>query len=564
MGLDGSVSIWTAEPGDGPLREITLGGLLEECAATQPDRPALIFDSHGVHWSYRDLNDRAEGLARGLFAWGIRHGDRVAVLSPNSPDWVLIEYALARIGAVLVTVNPAFRTSEIAYQLDQGRVAALLAVAEYRGFDIASALGALMPDLAWSDTAGLRDDHPFPTLKRIATLAGDIPGATTFANILEMAGTVDGAAFARVRDAVRPEDTAQIQYTSGTTGNPKGAMLSHRGVVNNAILMSARAGFTAEDRMVSAMPFFHTAGCVCNVIGMAAVGGCLIQMPAFDAGEMLRLIEDRRATIVNAVPTMLIRMLQHPEFEAGRVDVSSLRIAFTGGTTIPPTLMRDIRDRMGADPMIIMGMTECSPIITQTRPEDPFETRIATAGTPVPHTELKIVDENGAAVPLGTPGELLIRGYLVTQGYFDMPDRTAEAIDSDGWLGSGDLAVLDPGGYLRIVGRIKDMLIRGGENIYPAEIEDFLIGHPDVSDAQVVGVPDAEMGEEVFAFVIPASGRAIDTEALRDHCRQALARHKVPRRIATLDAFPQTANGKVRKMDLREMAAAILRDEAGA
>jgi len=522
------------------LEPWTLGGLLDRQAAAYGDRPALIFDSFGVTWSYAELRERADHVARALIGWGVAAGDRVAVLSPNAPEWVLLEYALAKAGAVLVTVNPALRAAELDYLLRQSRASALVTVTEYRGHDVGAAVAKIAGGL--------------PDLHRIALFGdGTLPGAATWAEVLKMADGVPADTLAARQAAVRAEDVAQIQYTSGTTGAPKGAMLTHHSTVNNARLMVDRAGFRPDDRLVSAMPFFHTAGCVCNVMGMLAAGGCLVAMESFDASAMLDQIERHRGTVTNAVPTMLIRMLEDPGFAAR--DLSSWRIAFTGGTDIPASVMRRLREEVGAEPMIIMGMTECSPIITQTDPADDFETRIATAGTPLPHTEIRVVSpDTGKVVAIGETGELQIRGYLTTAGYFDMPEKTAEALSPDGWLRSGDLAVVDDSRHVRIVGRIKDMLIRGGENIYPAEIEAFLLTHPDVSDAQVVGVPDPEMGEEVFAFVIPRPGTAPEPEALRSFCRTGLARHKLPRFVEIVEAFPMTPNGKVRKVDLREIA----------
>lgn len=555
------LSHWMAETGTVPLRDITLGALLREQAAHHAGRLAIIFDEADtdlqVRWTYAELDRRVDEVAKALVASGVAHGDRVAVMSPNRPEWVLLEYALARIGAVLVTVNPAFRQAELAYLLTQGRIGTLFVVGEYRGFDLAQLIGAL---LAGASCNGAVAAPAYPDLTRLVQL-GNAPlvGALSFADFLAGAGAVDESVFAARVAAVQSRDIAQIQYTSGTTGKPKGVMLTHYGTVNNAMLAGDRAGYRETDVMVSAMPFFHTAGCVCNVIGMAAVGGCLVALESFDAARMLDLIEAHGGTITNAVPTMHVRMLQDEELVEGRRNLHSWRVAYTGGAAIPPTLMREVLERTGAEPVIIMGMTECSPIITQTVPQDPMHLKLTTAGVPLPHVEIRIADlTNGATVPIGAEGELLIRGFLVTAGYFDMPDRTAETIDKDGWLHSGDIATLDAGGYLRIVGRIKDMLIRGGENIYPAEIEEYLLGHEDIAEAQVVGVPDADLGEEIFAFVVPRDGRQVDGESIRQWCRQTLSRHKLPRYVSVLARMPQTANGKVRKVELRELARAII------
>ncbi len=547
------------------MRDITVGALLDEQAVLCADSPALIFDDGEAssRWSYAELKRKVDELARALIAWGVMPGDNVAVLSPNSPEWVLLEYALAKIGAVLVTVNPALRKAELDYLFRQSKVTTLFTVGEYRGHDISSTLTALMPDLVKvaDSLAGRKEgEKAFPHLRRIGVLGGDaVPGGAPFASVLSLAEQVGLAQLIERQSATKPHDVLQIQYTSGTTGAPKGAMLTHHSTINNARMMSARAGFDASDRLLSAMPFFHTAGCVCNVMGMLVQGGCLITMPAFEAGRMLDLLERYRATVINAVPTMYIRMLEDEDFRAGNRDVSSLRIAFTGGTSIPPSMLRELKEKMGADPMVIMGMTECSPIITQTVASDDFEVKITTAGVPLPHTEIMITDvESGKPVAFGQPGELRIRGYLVTKGYFDMPERTRETIDADGWLRSGDLAILDAGGYLQIVGRLKDMVIRGGENIYPAEIEDFLLTHPAVADAQVVGVPDERMGEELFAFIIPSEGQQLEPEDIQDFCRANLSRHKMPRYVECVQDFPLTASGKVQKFQLREMAARLI------
>ncbi|MBE9640509.1 AMP-binding protein [Salipiger pacificus] len=550
---------WLPEATDPPLRDVTLGELLSERAAALPDRPALIFDDAGAPpcWTYAELEAQVIHLAKALLAQGIAPGDRVAVLSGNCPEWVLLEYALGKIGAVLVTVNPSFRSGELDYLLRQARVSALFAAGVFRGFDTGALLAGMLPAL---DAGRPGAQSAYPDLQLVVQLgAARVPGALPFGSVLSGAAKTSDAALAKVARAVRPEDVLQIQYTSGTTGKPKGAMLTHRGTVNNALLAAARAGYRETDVMVSAMPLFHTAGCVCNVMGMLAAGGALVVMADFDAARVLDLIEAHGGTVTNGVPTMYIRMLQDPRLCAGSRDLSSWRIAYTGGTSIPPQLMLELHDRIGCEPVIIMGMTECSPIITQTVPEEPLEARVRTAGVPLPHVEICIVDpESGAVQPVGAEGELQIRGFLVTAGYFDMPDQTDAAIGSDGWLKSGDLAVMDAEGHLRIIGRIKDMLIRGGENVYPVEIEDWLMQHPAIAEAQVVGVPDPEFGEEIFAFVVLRAGEELEAAALRDWCRSRIARHKVPRHVAFIGSTPKTANGKVRKVDLRKMAQEML------
>lgn len=553
---------WIART-DGPaLEDVTLGDLLDRQAAQFGNRPAVV--THNTEretvttWTYRELKENADRLARGLMAIGVARGDHVAVMSPNGPEWLLLEYALAKLGAVLVTVNPGYREAELRYLLTQGRISHLVFTAAYRRHDIAAMLSNLMPDLATATPDTDRTAKEFPDLRRLVLIGeGSAPFALPFATLMETGVSQEDLASRQA--TVSPDDVMQIQYTSGTTGSPKGAMLTHHSTINNARLMGARAGFRSDDVLLSAMPFFHTAGCVCNVMGMLAVGGCLVTMDAFEPGKMLDLWEKHGATVINAVPTMYSRMLDHPDFAARKTD--TLRLANTGGTSIPPSLMRALKDKTGARPMIIMGMTECSPIITETDPADDFETQISTAGTPLPHTELKIVDpETGATVAFGDSGELCIRGYLVTKGYFDMPEKTADSIDAEGWLHSGDLAVLTESGHLSIVGRLKDMIIRGGENVYPVEIEDFLLAHPEISQAQVVGCPDPDLGEEVFAFVLLRPGARLTGADVQAHCRANLARHKMPKFVEIVTEFPTTPNGKIQKFALRDMAARIVKE----
>ncbi|HPD92449.1 MAG: AMP-binding protein [Rhodobacter sp.] len=560
---DPTLAYWPADT-DGPeLWDITLGDLLDRQAQALPHRLAVVVDEQGgavsTRWTYAELKSDADALARGLIDWGIGAGDRVAVMAQNCPAWVLLEYALAKVGAVLVTVNPALKPAELAYLLDQGQVAALVFAPGFRGSDIAGDLRALLPDLA-SVSEGMRPSGgPFPALRRLAVIGAGAPFARRFDDILATGRGLDDSARAARQAAVRALDVAQIQYTSGTTGKPKGAMLTHHSTVNNARLMADRGGYLPQDILLSAMPLFHTAGCVCNVMAMAACGGTLVTMDSFDPARMLALWAEFAPSLINAVPTMMVRMLEHPDY--GPQASRRLRRIITGGTSIPPSLMLKLREATGGEPLIIMGMTECSPIITQTRDSDPLETRVSTAGVPLPHTEIRIADvESGQTLAFGASGELCIRGYLVMKGYFDMPEKTAETIDAEGWLHSGDLAVLDATGHLRIVGRLKDMIIRGGENVYPVEIEDCLLSHPNVSQAQVVGVPDPDLGEESYAVVVLIEGAQATPAALQAHCRSRMARHKMPKYVEIVKELPMTANGKVQKFALREAAVAALRD----
>ena len=548
MAIEGTRSVWLAESFGVGLLDVTIGDLLDRQAERFAEREALVFRDaeYGLdlRWSYAELRARVDRLARGLIALGIAAGDRVAVLAPNLPEWILLEYALAKIGAVLVTVNTAYRQHELGYLLRQGRVRALFMVAQYRGNPYFDSLQAA------------RAEAPLPELQHVVLIgAGDAPGTLDFMALLRRADEVPQALLQQRQAAVQPGDVVQIQYTSGTTGAPKGVMLMHRGTVNNANLMGRRAGWTEQDRLLAVMPLFHTAGCVCNVLGMLASGGTLLCLVAFDAAKALAMITAEHATIMNGVPTMYLRLLGEPGVREGSGAGSSLRIAFLGGAAMPRVVLQDVKTWFGAGPMVTMGMTEASPLITQSLPTDSFELCSSTAGLPLPHTDIKIVDRlTGEAVPLGEEGELCIRSYGVMAGYFDMPERTAETIDGGRWLHSGDLGTLDGRGYLRIVGRVKDMIIRGGENIYPAEIEDLMMHHPLVEQVQVVGVPDPEFGEEAFAFIILREGAALTAQALREYCRAHFSHHKVPRYMHFTDDFPQTASGKIRKFELRDEA----------
>ena len=559
MNSGDSRAAWWRPDGEGlPIVDWTLGDLLDRQAAERCEAPAILVDEgHGARrstWSYAALRDDADLVARGLMARGVQRGDRVAVMAQNCAEWVQLEYALAKVGAVLVTVNPALLRDELAYILSQGRVTALIFTPLMRSNDIRRSLLELMPDLARTEDGTREGQAVLPDLRLLVSVGEDVSGfALPFNALREAAASVPVQALAERQAQVESHDVVQIQYTSGTTGKPKGAMLTHRSVINNARLMADRGGFDAQDTLLSAMPLFHTAGCVCNMIAMLACGGRYVTIDSFDPRRMLELWHDLRPTILNAVPTMMIRMIEHPDLES--FDIRTLKTAFTGGTTIPPSLMSRMKEVTGGDPMIIMGMTECSPIITQTDPSDDFTTRISTAGTPLPHTEIRIVNpETGQTCAWGDAGELCIRGYLTMKGYFDMDDKTAETIDAEGWLHSGDLAELSASGHLRIVGRLKDMIIRGGENVFPAEIENCLLEHDSVSEAQVVGVPDPDLGEEICAYVVPMRGATVDPVALQAHCRERMARHKMPKYILGRDSLPLTANGKVQKYALRDMA----------
>jgi acyl-CoA synthetase (AMP-forming)/AMP-acid ligase II len=519
------------------LVDLTVGDALHDAAATAPDTTALVegaVDPAGRRrWSFAELLEASQRAARALLG-RFAPGDRVAVWANNLPEWVILELAAALAGITIVTVNPALRPRELAYVLGQSRADGIFLVPQYRGSRMA---------------------------EMVEQVRGDLPALREVVSFADWEAFCAEAVPDRALPAVRPHAPAQIQYTSGTTGSPKGAVLHHRGIVNNARLYTARLGLAPGNVQLSAMPLFHTAGCVMAVLGAVVTRGTLILPPYFEPGLMLELIAAERPETLAGVPTMLIGILDHPGFAT--TDTSSVRRLLTGGTVVPPELVGRVEAAFGAPVSIVFAQTEASPVITQTSPQDTVEDRAHTLGRPLPQTQAKIVDPaSGQTVAPGVIGELCTRGYHVMTGYFQDPEMTAAAIDADGWLHTGDLASMDERGYCKIAGRVKDMIIRGGENIYPREIEQVLFRHPTVADVAVVGVPDAKWGEQVAAFVRPAPGQTPDPDELFAYCREHLAPHKTPRYWTVLEEFPLTPSGKVEKFRLRERFLAQVPDVA--
>ena len=513
-----------------PVLETTVGGVLRAAAAAAPDTVALVEGipdaSARRRWTYAELLADAERAARAL-AQRFRKGERVAVWAPNIPEWVILEYAAALAGLVLVTVNPAYQSEELRYVLGQSRAAGLFLVSNFRGNPMQAHLDRVREAL--------------PELREVVHLDRD--GWAEF---------LDTAEVATVLPDVSPDDPVQVQYTSGTTGFPKGAYLHHRGITNNARFTMQRLGLDATGVYVNPMPLFHTAGCVVGVLGTAQMLSTMVCLLQFDAGLMLELFETERGTHTLAVPTMLIAMMEHPEFAAR--DLSAMQTVCSGGSTVPAALVRRIEETLGVQFSIIYGQTEASPSITLIKPDDSPLDKATTLGPALPQTELKVIDaETGATVPIGVAGELCTRGYLVMLGYFEMPERTAETIDADGWLHTGDLVTMDERGYTTITGRSRDMIIRGGENLYPKEIEEVLFTHPKVADVAVVGLPDDTWGEIVGAFVRDVDRAAPATDAeLRAFVREHLAPQKTPAVWFHVEEFPLTPSGKVQKFLIRE------------
>lgn len=561
MPITPGAALWEADGGPA-LLNLTVGDLLDARAAKDPDRLFLIARGHERHadvrWTLGELRERVDMFARGLIALGIEAGDKVGVLATNRPEWLVANFALPKIGAVLVTVNTHVREGELAHVLDRGELRALILQRSHRGNNYLEHLRALVPELAESGTASRRFPH-----FRAAILLDEEPQAGTvpYARVLADGAGVAAQQLTARQAAVRAGDVWQIQFTSGTTGAPKGAMLTHFGTVNNAWIFGTAAGMRYGDRLASSMPLFHTAGNVMEVLGMLVHGGTLVKAVAFEARAMLQLIHDERPTIISAVPTMLIAMFNEPGFAAGEFDTSSLRLLIAGGTAMPARILERVKHELGADAQIGFGMTELSPMVTCTRIDDSLQCKSQGVGRPLPHIAVKIVDENGDLCGHDAPGELLVRSFGNMAGYFRQPEATSATIDAEGWLHSGDRASMDASGAIRIVGRIKDMIKRGGENVYPAEVENFLMRHPRVAQAQVVGVPDDYMGEESAAFVQLRPGQALTEDELREHCRQHLARFKLPKYFRFVQSYPMTASGKVTKFALRE---SLLRELADA
>jgi fatty-acyl-CoA synthase len=521
-----SLSYWRPDASE-PVLEITVGDALRSAAATWPDRVALVEGlsqpAERRRWTFASLLADAERIAQALLA-RFKPGDHVAVWAPNSPEWVLLEFGAALAGLTLVTVNPAYLAAELRYVLRQSRAVGLFLAAEYRGRSLVAVVEEIRSDL--------------PLLHDVVTL-------TVWPDFVASGNPAQGL------PPVHPDDVVQIQYTSGTTGFPKGAMLHHRGLTNNGRLFAQRIRVAPTDVWINPVPLFHTAGCVLITLGALQAGATHVLMPAFDPSLMLGLIETERSTIVAAVPTMLIALLEHPDFTER--DLSSVRLVYTGGAPVPVDLMRRVEAAFGVRVGIGYGQTESSPYITHTYLDDADADRLGSVGTPLPHTEVKIVDpKTDSTVPHDTIGEICTRGYLVMRGYFDNVDATAAAIDSEGWLHTGDLGTMDARGYCRVEGRLKDMIIRGGENIYPREIEAVLFAHPMIADVAVVGIPDERWGETVAAFVRLAPEQEVTEQELAAYCREHLAPYKTPRLWRFVERFPQTASGKIQKFVLRD------------
>ena len=523
-----------------PLLTETIGQNLEATVARFPDQDALVSMHQGIRETYREFNESVNLLAMGLLRLGLQVGDRVGIWSPNCAEWVWLQYATAKIGVILVNINPAYRTHEVRYALDQSGCRVLVSAQASQHSDYRKMVSEVEGDL--------------DQLERVIFL--DTPEWDALMEAVE-----DGMEQALKDRAagLHHDDPINIQYTSGTTGSPKGATLSHSNILNNAFYVAATLLYTEHDRVCLPVPLYHCFGMVLGTLACTSHGSAaVLSGPGFEPGQVLAAIEQERCTSLYGVPTMFIAELAHPDLPS--TDLTSLRTGIMAGSPCPVEVMKQVIAEMNmGDVTIAYGMTETSPVSTQTLTTDDIDRRVSTVGRVHPHVEVKIIDpESGATVERGQDGELCTRGYSVMLGYWDDPERTAEAIDADGWMHSGDLANMDADGYVKIVGRIKDMIIRGGENIYPREIEEFLYGHPAIEDVQVIGVPDQKYGEQVMAWVKLRDGAEVTEADIIEHCRDRIAHFKVPKYVKFTESFPMTVTGKIRKVEMREVSIAEL------
>ncbi|MGD6967085.1 AMP-binding protein [Rossellomorea vietnamensis] len=536
------------------LLNVTVGRLLEEKAELQGEREAVIYSDRNLRMSYGEFDQHCRKVARGLMGLGLQKGEHMAVWSTNTPEWLASQFATGKMGAVLVTVNTNYRTAELEYLLKQSDATTILLMDQYRDASYIEMLYEICPELKNSQPGNLESKR-LPSLRNVIVLSENrYSGTYNWQDILNMADSVEESELDERMGSLKPHDVINMQYTSGTTGFPKGVMLTHSNIVNNAYNIAQCMKLTEQDRLCIPVPFFHCFGCVLGTMACVSVGAAMVPVQEFNPRTVLETVQNEKCTGLHGVPTMFIAELNHPEFD--QFDLSSLRTGIMAGSNCPIEVMKGVIERMGADQITIAyGQTEASPVITQTRTDDPIELRVETVGRALPNVEVKIVNPGTAEeVPSGTQGELCTRGYHVMKGYYKNEEATSSAIDSDGWLHTGDLAVMDENGYCRITGRLKDMIIRGGENIYPREIEEFLYTHSKVMDVQVVGIPDEVYGEEVMAWVILKEDVTATAEELREYCTGRISRHKIPRYIEFTDEYPMTASGKIQKFRLREEA----------
>src|SRR5215212_10313281 len=534
---------------------LTVGGLLDLVAERRPPDDALVYVDRGLRYSYEEFKEVVERCARALMALGLKKGDHVAVWAQNVPEWVILQFATGKTGTVLVTINPAYKANELRYVLEQSDATALFLTEGVQGADFMEILEEAVPDLA-DEEPGEVEVEGLPYLKHAVLIGEEVPSPSiiSYDEFLEGADEVSMEELEERQATLHADEVINMQYTSGTTGFPKGVQLTHANIIKNAFYIGECMELGPEERVCIPVPFFHCFGCVLGTLNTVTHEGTMVPVEQFDAEEVLQAVHEERCTALLGVPTMFIAELEHPDFE--KYDTSSLRTGIMAGSPCPMEVMKKVVDVMGASEITIAyGQTESSPVITQTRTDDPIERRVSTVGRKLPDVEVKLVDvDTGEEIGMGEQGDLCTRGYHVMKGYYKMPDKTAEVIDEVGWLHTGDLAVMDEDGYFKITGRADDMIIRGGENIYPREIEEFLYTHPEISDVQVYGVPDEKYGERVAAAIIKKKDASLTEEDTKEYCRENIAHYKVPEYVDFVEEYPMTASGKIQKYKLREAA----------
>ncbi|EHQ57769.1 acyl-CoA synthetase (AMP-forming)/AMP-acid ligase II [gamma proteobacterium HIMB55] len=538
----------------------TIGGYFDRVANEHPDNPALVLRHQNVDWTYSELQRRVDQLAAGLISLGIEPGDRVGIWGPNSAEWVLTQLATAKMGAIMVCINPAYRLYELEYALNKVECKALITDEQFKTSDYLGMLHTLAPELEQC-APGQLEAAKLPHLKHIIRMgSGKSPGMYNFDEVCADASDGDLSALADLQSKLKPDDAINIQFTSGTTGNPKGATLSHCNILNNGYLTGEAMRLTPADKLCIPVPLYHCFGMVLAVLACISHGSTMVfPGEAFDPEQTLQTVQDEQCTALHGVPTMFITELDHPNF--GHFDLSSLRTGIMAGAPCPVEVMKRVISEMHMqDILIAYGQTELSPINNMTLPDDSLKRRTETVGRAMPWVEIKIIDEAGHVVPVGQKGEICTRGYSVMQGYWNDPEKTAETIDASGWLHSGDIATMDASGYVRIVGRIKDMIIRGGENIYPREVEEFLYQHPAITEVQVFGIPDEKMGEEVCAWIQLNEGADLTADDVKAYCKDQITHFKVPRHIRFVSEYPMTVTGKIQKFVMRDEMLALLSD----
>jgi len=562
--MSGQAMSYVSGTSSTPLIGETIGRYFDGVVAKYGEREALIARQQGIRWTWRELADRVDAFAAGLVSLGLKPGERIGIWSPNNAEWVITQFASAKAGLILVNINPAYRLSELDYALNKVGCRALVTATAFKTSDYAGMLMSLCPELG-TCVPGNLEAARVPTLRLVIQIgARTIPGAVPFAEVSDLATAASRARLVELAPQLQFDDAINIQFTSGTTGSPKGATLTHHSILNNGFYTAETMALTPDDRLCIPVPLYHCFGMVMGVLGCLTHGATMVfPGEGFDPLATLETVAAERCTALYGVPTMFIAQMDHPCF--AEFDVSTLRTGIMAGSPCPIEVMRRAMNLMHlSDITIAYGMTETSPVSFQTTLDDPVERRVATVGHIHPHLECKIVDSEGRVVPAGTPGELCTRGYSVMLGYWDDAARTAEAIDKSGWMHTGDLATLDAEGYGAIVGRIKDLVIRGGENVYPREVEEFLYRHPAIADVQVFGVPDKKYGEELCAWVKLRDGASLTEQEVRDFCKDQIAHYKVPRYVRFVADFPMTVTGKMQKFLMRAAMEKEFTEAAGA